>query len=100
MDFEEQNFDENLNKAIKEHSRRLIEYDIERVANFSKQVSDKILNQIDKIEDDDLAIEMTAFLGSVLGGYAQAVLELKGEVMRLRTQVINRRAGDQDFNLD
>ena len=100
MNFEEQNFDENLNKAIKEHSRRLIEYDIERVADFSKRVSDKILNQIDRIEDDDLAIELTTFLGAVIGGYSQAVLELKAEVFKLRGEIIDIRAGEQDFNLN
>ncbi len=93
-------FEEELIKAQMEHARRIVEYDIEDVAAFSQRISNQVLNKIDKVEDDDVALELTQLLGAVLGGYAKGVLDLKQDVLELRKAIIDKDAGEQDFTLN
>ena len=100
MKLNNDNFADELEKATNEHARRIMEWDMEEVAMFTQRVSNKVLDQIDQIEDDDLAVELTTFLGGVLGGMSKGILDLKLEVLRLRRMIIGKKAGEQDSELN
>jgi len=93
-------FEEELVKAQIEHAKRMVEYDIQDVAAFSQRISNQVLNKIDKVEDDEVALELTQLLGAVLGGYAKGVLDLKQEILELRKTIIDKESGEQDFTLN
>ena len=91
---------DKLEEATNEHAKRILEWDMEEVAMFTQRVTNKVLDQIDKIEDDDIAVELTALLGGVLGGMSKGILDLKLEVLKLRRLIIDKRAGDQEPELN
>ncbi|MDG1089564.1 MAG: hypothetical protein P8P37_01705 [Candidatus Marinimicrobia bacterium] len=94
------NWTDKLEEATNEHAKKIVESDTEEVAMFIQRVTNSILDQIDQIKDDDLAIELTAFLGGVLGGMSKGILDLKLEVLRLRRLIIDKKAGKQDSELN
>lgn len=103
MNYNQDEFDEfaqELQRAIEKYATQIEDGEIEDVAIITQRITDKTINEIDKIEDSDLALELTHFLGAVLGGYSQAILNLKHEVLELRREVINKKAGEQDFTLN
>lgn len=89
-----------LEEDIHECANKLVEDDMEEVSMFTQRITNKALNIIDRIEDDDIAIELTAFLGSALGGMSKGVLDLKLEVLELRRIIIGKEAGEQDSKLN
>lgn len=93
-------FAEEMQRATDEYARKIEDGEIDDVAIITQRITNKVINEIDKIEDSDLALELTQFLGAALGGYSQAILNLKHEVLELRRVVINKRSGDQDFTLN
>ena len=95
MNFEDDDWLDELQEATEEHAKRILEWEMDEVAMFTQRVSNKVLKQIDRIEDDGLALELTAFLSGVLGGMSKGILDLKLEVLRLRRMIIDKKAGDQ-----
>ena len=95
MNFEDDDWLDELQEATEEHAKRILEWEMDEVAMFTQRVSNKVLKQIDRIEDDALALELTAFLSGVLGGMSKGILDLKLEVLRLRRMIIDKKAGDQ-----
>lgn len=93
-------FAEEMQRATNEYATKIEDGEIDDVAIITQRITNKVLNEIDKIEDSDLALELTQFLGAILGGYSQAILNLKHEVLELRRVIINKRSGEQDFTLN
>jgi hypothetical protein len=67
---------------------------------FINVTSNKLLELVEDIEDDSLAIAMTQMLGAVLGGLGKACLELKAENLMLKHDILEELQGNQDPELN
>lgn len=90
----------NIDQASALHTKNILNEDYEKVALFINNCSDRILEMIDEIEDDELAIKLTTFIGAVLGGVGKACLELKSENAMLRHDILTELQGDVDPELN
>ena len=59
-----------------------------------------LLNKIDKVEDDTLALELTQLVGTLIGGMGQAIIDLKKENVQLKTDFITDQIKKQNPDLN
>jgi hypothetical protein len=90
----------NIDEASALHTKNILNEDYDKVAFFLNNCSDRILEMIDEIEDDELAIKLTTFVGAVLGGVGKACLDLKSENAILKHDILTELQGDVDPKLN
>lgn len=89
-----------IDEAAQFHADQILEKDSDDVSMFIHVTSNKLLELIEDIEDDSLAIAMTQMLGAVLGGLGKACLELKAENLMLKHDILEELQGEQDPDLN
>ena len=89
-----------IDEAAQFHANQILEKDADDVSMFIHVTSNKVLELIEDIEDDSLAIAMTQMLGAVLGGLGKACLELKAENLMLKHDILEELQGEQDPDLN
>ena len=89
-----------IDKAAQYHADKIISQDIDEVSGFIQVTSEKVLQLVEEIEDDSLAIALTQLLGAVLGGVGKACLELKAENLMLKHDILENMQGGQDPELN
>jgi len=89
-----------IDQAAQFHAEQIINKDVDDVSMFIQVTSDKMLELIEDVEDDSLAIAITQMLGSVLGGLGKACLELKVENLMLKHDILEGLQGKQDPDLN
>ena len=90
------NFADELQKQTEYHTKKILKEDSESVEQFLNEITKLILIQVDKIEDDDVALDLTTLVTTALGGIGTALLELKEENCHYKSEVINYIAKNQD----
>jgi len=83
------NFADELQKQTEYHTKKILKEDSESVEQFLNEITKLILIQVDKIEDDDIALDLTTLVTTALGGIGTALLELKEENLHYKSEVIN-----------
>lgn len=89
-----------IEEASEFHAEQILKQDYVDVGNFIAITSDKILNMIDDIPNDQLAINLTSLVGAILGGLGKACLELKAENAMLKEDILDELQGDQNPDLN
>jgi hypothetical protein len=89
-----------IDEAAQFHADQILKKDHADVSMFINVTSNKLLELVEDIEDDSLAIAMTQMLGAVLGGLGKACLELKSENLMLKHDVLEELQGEQDPELN
>jgi hypothetical protein len=89
-----------IDEAAQFHSDQILKKDHADVSMFINVTSNKLLELVEDIEDDSLAIAMTQMLGAVLGGLGKACLELKAENLMLKHDILEELQGNQDPELN
>lgn len=89
-----------IDEAAQFHADQILKKDHNDVSMFIHVTSNKLLELVEDIEDDSLAIAMTQMLGAVLGGLGKACLELKAENLMLKHDILEELQGEQDPELN
>jgi hypothetical protein len=93
-------FYKKLDESVDFHSRNLQSKSHEEVARFIATVTNSIIDLLDQIDDDQLAITLTQLVGATIGGMGQAVLELREENDMLKHDILYKLQGDIDPELN
>jgi hypothetical protein len=93
-------FYKKLDESVDFHSKNLKSKSHEEVVRFIGVVTNSIIDLLDQIEDDQLAITLTQLVGATLGGMGQAILELREENEMLKHDILYKLQGDIDPELN
>ena len=93
-------FSEQLDKATLFHSNKIITEDVEMVSAFIEGATKTMLELLDGIEDNDLALELTQLIAAFMGGMGHAIIELKTENEELKKNVMDYIAPNQNPELN
>tara|TARA_B110000495_G_C22695715_1_gene409841 strand:- start:110 stop:454 length:345 start_codon:yes stop_codon:yes gene_type:complete len=90
------NFADQLEKQTVFHTKKILEEDAESVEQFLNEITRLMLEQVNQVEDDDVALDLTTLITTALGGIGTALLELKEENHLYKSQVIDYIAKKQN----
>lgn len=105
LDGEEDELLDKLEEAIHHHgmfhAKQIIEKDLGHVNDFIANSTNLVLSKIDEIEgDNELVLELTKLVGTLMGGMGKAILELKEDNIQLKTDFIIHQIENQNPDLN
>lgn len=89
-------FTNQLEKHTAFHTKKILEEDVESVESFLNEITRLILEQINQIEDDDIALDLTTLVTTSLGGIGTALIQLKEQNDHYQKKVIDYIAKNQN----
>lgn len=95
-----EDFEQQIHEHSLYHANQILQSNQDAVNLFINQSTAMLLNKIDKVEDDTLALELTQLVGTLIGGMGQAIIDLKKENIQLKTDFITDQIKKQNPDLN